>query len=97
MSLSKSVCGFFKEKCIGFQKFLPPTKSPLGVQPEVMGTYLPGTGTLGGGPSMGLGLLTPKISLLNFYPPHVRVGPTHSVFQHLLPVWMDVVSLIPWL
>ena len=33
-----------------------------------------------GGPSVGLGLLTPKISLLNFYPPHVGVGPAHFTF-----------------
>ena len=31
------------------------------LQPEVMGTYLPGTGTLDWGPGLGLGLLTPKI------------------------------------
>ena len=29
VSLSKSVCGFFKEKYLGLQKFLPPTQSPL--------------------------------------------------------------------
>ena len=44
------------------------------LQPEVMGTYLPGTGTLGWGPGVELGLLTPKISLPNFYPLQVGVG-----------------------
>ena len=38
------------------------------------------------GPSVGLGLLTPEISLVNFYPPHVGVGPAHSVSPPLLPV-----------
>ena len=51
------------------------------LQPEVMRTYLPGTGTLVGGPSVGLGLLAPEISLLNFYPPHVGVGPACSTLH----------------
>ena len=59
-----------------------------------MGTYLPGFGTLGWGPGVGVGLLTPEISLLNFYPPHVGEGTVHSMSVPLLPVWMDVVSLI---
>ena len=50
---------------------------------------------LPGGAGMGLGPLTPKISLLNFYPLHVDVGPADSMPLPLLPVWMDVVSLIP--
>ena len=60
-----------------------------------MGAYLSGTGTLGWGPGVGLELLTPEISLPNFYPPHVGEGPACSVSVPLLPVWMDVVSLIP--
>ena len=59
-----------------------------------MGTYLPGTGTLGWGPGVGLGLLTPQISLLNFYPPYMGEGPARFTSELLLPVWMDVVSLI---
>ena len=65
------------------------------LQPEVVGTYLPGTGTLDWRPDVGLELPAPKISLLNFYLPHMGVGPTHSKSAPLLPVWMDVVSLIP--
>ena len=65
---------------MGHQEFLPLTKSPLFLQPEVEGTYLPGTETLGwGGPGVGLGLLTPEISLLNFYPPPVGEGLAHSM------------------
>ena len=48
-----------------------------------------------GGLGMGLALLTPEISLLSFYPAHVSVGPACSASAPLLPVWMDVVSLIP--
>ena len=59
-----------------------------------MGTYLPGTGTLGWGPGMVLGLLALEVSLPNFYSPHVDVGPAHSKSLPLLPVWMDVVSVI---
>ena len=62
-----------------------------------MGTYLPVTGTLGWGPGVGLGLLAPEISLPNFYPPHMSEGPAHSASFPLLPVWMDVVSLILYL
>ena len=43
------------------------------------------------GPGVGLGDLTPEIPFLNFYLPHVGVGPAHSVSPPLLPVWMDVV------
>ena len=93
------MCGFFKRNCLGLQKFFPLTQSLL--EPEVVGTYLPGTGTLGwgawcraGGPGVGLGLLAPEISLPNFYPPHVDETPACSEFVPLLPVWVDMVSLI---
>ena len=46
---------------------------------------------------LGLGFLTPEISVLNFYPPHVGEGPACAASVSLLPVWMDVVSLIPYL
>ena len=49
----------------------------------------PGAGV----PDVELGLCIPEISLLNFYPPHVVVGPACSASLTLLPVWMDVVSL----
>ena len=42
---------------------------------------------------MGLGLLAPEISLPNFYPLQMGVGPAHFTSAPLLPVWMDVVSL----
>ena len=95
VSLSKSVCWPFKRNAWDSKSPVSLSHSPCWfLQPEVMGTYLPGTGTLGWGPGVGLGLLTPNISLLNFYLPHVCVGPAHFVSAHLLPVWMDVVSLI---
>ena len=62
------------------------------LQPEVMETYLMALEPWAGG--SGVGLLIPKISLLNFYPLHMDVGPAHSTFLPLLPVWMYVVSLI---
>ena len=43
---------------------------------------------------MGLGLLAPKISLPNIYPPYRVVGPAWSASLPLLAVWMDVVYLI---
>ena len=65
------------------------------LQSEVVETYLPGSGTLGWGTGVGLGPLTPEISLLNFYPPHVGEGTDYSTSAPLLPVWMDLISLIP--
>ena len=59
-----------------------------------METYLPSIGILGLGAGVGLGLLTLEVSLPNFYPPRVGEGPAHSTSVPLLPVWMDVVSLI---
>ena len=81
---------------MGVQKFLSFDLIPSGfLQPEVMGICLPGTGTLGwGGPGVGLGLFTPEIPLPNIYPPHMDVGPASFMSLPLLPVWMDVVSLI---
>ena len=63
------------------------------LQPEVVGMCLPGARTLGGGPRLGLGLLTSEISLPSFYPLRVDVGPACFTSSPLLPVWMDV-SLI---
>ena len=78
------MCGFFKRNCLGLQQ----------LQPEVVGTYVPGTGILGWGCGVGLGLLAPKILLPNFYPPNMGVGPAHSVSVPLLLIWLNVVSLI---
>ena len=46
----------------------PVTQSPLVSQPEVVGTYLPGTGILGWGASCGSGNPHSEITLPNFYP-----------------------------
>ena len=88
------MCEFFKRNFLGLHKFLPLPQSLLLLQPEVVETYFPGTGTLGWGPDMGLEFLTPKISLLNFYLLHIGYGPAHSLSVPLLPDWMDVISLI---
>ena len=94
LNLSKSVCGSFKRNCLGLKKFLPPTQSLLGFAARSYGDLLPGTGTLGWCLSMELRLLTPEISLPNFYPSHLNAGTACSTSSLLLPVWMDVVSLI---
>ena len=78
----------------GSRSFFHRLNSHWFLQPEVVGTYLPGTGTLGWWPCVDLGLLSPKISLPNFYPPQADVGPTCSVSVSFLPVWMDVVSSV---
>ena len=87
--------GFLRGTAWGSKSFVHQLNPRWVWQPEVVGTYLPGTGTLGWGPGVGLGPLAPKIALPNFYPPHVGERPTCSTSEPLLPVWMDVVSLIP--
>ena len=71
-----------------------------------MGIYLPGTGTLGYADWSGAGFAGSQGILPNFYPPHVNVGPPilpplHAIahLHHftLLPVWVNVASLNPWL
>ena len=81
--MSRSVCRFLKEELLGtpavpFRDFFHQL-NPCGLlQPEVVGTYLPGTGTLGYGAWCAAGTPCCKISFSNFYPPHVDVGPACS-------------------
>ena len=87
--ITHSMCGFFKN-CLGLQKFLLSTQSLLGVVDRSYGDlsswhWNPGLGGLVLGLVLGLGLLNPEISLLNFYPSHVGVGFAHSVSAPLLP------------
>ena len=93
-NLNKLMCGFFKKNYLELQKFLPPTQCPLGFATRRYGNLSSYHWHLGQGPCLGLGLLTPEISLLSFYPTHVDVGPAFSISLPLLPVWMNVVSLI---
>ena len=80
---------------MGLQRFLPQTELPLALQPEFIGTYHPGIGTLGWKAWCGAGTPYSQDILPNFYHPHMGVGPAHSVSLPLLPVCMDVDSLIP--
>ena len=62
----------------------PLTQSPLVLQPEVRALE-----PLARGSGVGLGLLTPKISLPNFYPPYVSVGTVQSMSLHLHPFYQS--------
>ena len=86
------MCGFFKRNCLWLQQFLLPTQSP-----KLWGLTFLALELWAEGPGMGLGLLAPEISLLNFFIHAMWVW--DQPFPHLrLPsVWMDVVSLIPQL
>ena len=46
------------------------------------------------GPGVGLGLLAPQISLLNFYLPHIDVGLAHSVSSTSLDGWGFYTSVV---
>ena len=62
------------------------------MQPEVMGTYLPGAGTLGWVVWPGSGIARSLGVPPNFYPLHMNVGlpvPHLSRALPLLPVWMS--------
>ena len=86
---------FFKGNCLGLQQFHLLTQSLLVFcSQKLCGLIFLELESWAGGPDVELGLLTPEISLPNFYPPHVDVGPARSASLPL-PVWMDVVSLIP--
>ena len=90
-SKSESVCRAFKRNFLGIQQFLPLTQSLLVFIARSYGD-LP---SLHWYPGVGLGLLAPEISLPNFYLPDMGKRPAYSTSLTLLPVWMDVVSLIP--
>ena len=67
-SESNSMCGSFKRNCLGLQNFLPLSQSSLVFASRSCGDlsfwhWNPGLG----GTGVGLGLLTPKISLPIFY------------------------------
>ena len=94
VSLSKFRDGFFKKNCLGLQNYLPSTQPPLVIAAQKFGGLIflalePWDGEL-----VGWNSLLPRYSPLNFYPPPMDVGSAHSVSPPLLPVWMDVVSLI---
>ena len=57
-----SPCGPFKQSLLKIWQFLLPPKPNWFLQPEVMGIYLPGTGTPGCAVWPELGSLTPKVS-----------------------------------
>ena len=69
MSLSKSVCGLFKRNFLVFQQFLSLTDSiPDGFcSQKLWGLIFLALEPWAGGLGVGLELLAPKISLLNFY------------------------------
>ena len=79
------MCGFSKRNFLGLQNFLPPTQSLLVFAARSCGDFL-ALEPLAVEPRVDLGLLAPKISLLNFYPPHVKVGPACFTSPPLLPV-----------
>ena len=78
--------GFPKRNCLGLQQSPLSTQSPLVFTARSCGTYLPSTGTLGWEPGVGLGLLTPKIFLSNFYPHEYGASPFHV---HACPSSVD--------
>ena len=101
VSPSKSMCGPFKRNCLGLQKpSISLTLSPHWfLQPEVLGTSLPGTGTLAEGawcgtgtPHSSWGTSAAEISLLVFIC-HMQVWDQpvlylHPSYQSHLPIWL---------
>ena len=76
------------EELPGAPAFSSPESFPAGFCSQFWGPNHPGTGILGWGPGMGLGLLAPKILLQNFYPPHVRDQPVLHLYPSYLSGWM---------
>ena len=67
----KSVCGFFKRNCSESSSFSHWLNPHWFLQPELLGTYLPGTGTLGWCAWCAAGTPHSQYIPPNFYPPHV--------------------------
>ena len=82
--MSKSVCGFFKENCLGLQKFLPLTQSMQVFAARNYRELSSWHWKLG--LWVGALFLATEISLPNFYPPHTGVGPDCFISLPLLPV-----------
>ena len=64
------------------------------LQPEVMGTYILGTGTLGWQALWGWNSLFPRHHS-RIFSHHTYMWNQCTVSLPLIPIWMDVVSLIP--
>ena len=94
------LCWPFKQQKPGSFFCLP--NSCWFLQPEVTGIYLHGDGTLGSVVWLGLGSFSPKVSLPSIlrpaaaFPHHAASLPISATLR-LLPVWMNVSSLNPWL
>ena len=90
-------------------QFLPPLQLHWFLQPEVMGIYLPSAGTLGCAVWPGAVITHSQGVPPHFHPPHMNVGtpilpppPLHATLPllaslPLIPNWMSVASLNPWL
>ena len=89
------MCAIFKRNCLDLQKFLPLTQSLMVFAARSCRDLSSWHWNPGLGPDVGLGLLAPKIWVPKFYPLNMGEVPAHSASAVLLPVWMDVVSLIP--
>ena len=88
------MCGFFKRNCLGPQSFFQQLYPCWFLQREVVGTYLPGIGSLGWRAWCGAGCPHSQGIRLKFLSTALGCGTTHSASTPLLPVWMDMVSLI---
>ena len=84
-----SPCGPFKRSLLKIQQFLPCRNPHWFVQPEIMGIYLPGAGTLGCAVWPGAGIAVSQGMPPNFYSPHMNVcfaataSPHRTVSPHL--------------
>ena len=93
--MARKLClGSLRETACNFN-FLALTKSPLVSADRSYGDLSSWHWNPGVGPWGGAGSLTPEISLQNFYPVHMGGGSAHFSSVPLLPVWMNVASLIP--
>ena len=81
--VSPCVCSL-RGTSLGSRIFFHQLNTHWFLQPKIVGTYIPGTGTLGWGPGVGLGILAPEISLLNLYPPMWVCGQPIPAYAPLL-------------
>ena len=93
VSLMMSLCGFFRRNCLRLQKFLPLTQSLVVCGQKLWRLIFLALECWAGGLVWVWDFSLPRYLSQIFI--HMGVGPAHSMFMPLPPVWMDKVSLIP--
>ena len=103
VEVSSNICRPFKWSLLKIWQFLLPPQPPLVFIARIykdLSSWCWNPGLCG--LAWGLGSFAPEVSLLIFIfdecgTAHSDASPRYTTSPHLLPVWMNVASLNPWL